>query len=380
MQSPIAGPVGIPIPQATGGEALPAAIASLSNLRTIKQAVYDRTVTFNADNTAVLPDIGYSKVYRVYLEGVINVAMGAGSVTLGDPRRLLRSLGFFVMTSTRIHELPGVEEQLLNNLDFPVIPSKQTFAAAAGNNAFYMEYLVFLPFSEQKMSGLVYKGGGSTYATLRAVFGGIGDILTVAGGATASFTSLNMQIREERIDSEAPQNPRRIQTMVNGKPQDTIIPGRGLWQETSRFIETVVDREENIGGTNRSIPIDMQLGLPYLRIILSSYVSGQIDSGDTLLSGYSLQFENTTTTEDINLNESDRTYREMYRKNRPGGVHVITFRDRTNTDRDTLYTRDLGRFALVLNTGPNAPATINPTTFVRISVQRVRYLEEAARY
>lgn len=380
MRSPVPGAMANPVPQSTGGEALPQALASTQNLRTIRQAVYDRPVTLNAENTAVLPDIGYSKVYRIYVKGNINVTLGAGTATPGDPRKLLRNLGYFVMTSTRIHELPGIDEQILNGLDFPVIPSKQSFGVAAGNNAFYMEYLVFLPYNEKKLTGLVYKGGGSTYATIRAVFGGIGDIVTVAGGASATFTELTMQIREERIDAEAPQNPRMIETVVNGKRQQQMLPGRGLWQETSRFIETVVDREENIAGTNRVIPVDMQLGLPYLRIVLISFLNGNIDSADSMLSGYSLEFENTTTTWDVNLDESDRDYREMFKKNRPGGVHVISFRDKTDTDRDVLYTRDLGRFAIKLLTGASAPTATNPLNYVRFVVQRVRFLEEAARY
>lgn len=381
MRSPVPGAMANPVPQATGGEALPQALASTQNLRTIKQPVYDRPVTLNSENTAVLPDIGYSKMYRIYIRGTIDVTLPAGgSITPGDPRKLLRNLGYFVMTSTRIHELPGIDEQLLNNLDFPVIPSKQQFGLAAGSNAFFLEYVVMLPYDEKKLTGLIYKGGGSTYATIRAVYGGIGDIASVAGGASAAFGSLTMQIREERIDAEAPQNPRLIETTVNGKRQQQMLPGRGLWQETSRFIETVVDREENVAGANREIPVDMQLGLPYLRILMISFLNGNIDSADSILSGYTLEFENTTTTWDINLDESDREYREMFMKNRPGGLHVISFRDKTDTDRDVLYTRDLGRFAIKLKTGPNAPVATSALNFVRFVVQRVRFLEEAARY
>lgn len=379
MQAAVPGAVGVPV-SATGGEALPQAVASLHNLRTIIQGVYDAPVRFNAENVAILPDIGYSKAYRIYFTGTLDVTPGTGTVTAGDPRKLIRNLGYFVMTSTRIHELPGVAENFLNNLDFKVIPSKQNFTVNAGSNQFYMEFVLFLPFSERKMAGLIYKGGGSTYATLRAVLGGAGDILTATGNATAVFSSLNMQVREERIDAEAPQNPRRVQTQVNGRMQETLIPGRGLWQETSRFIETVVDQEVNIAGANREIPVDMQLGLPYLRILLISYLNGNVDSGDTMLSGWRLEFENTTTTWDFNLNESDRVYREMYRKNRPGGLHVISFRDKTDSDRDTLYTRDLGRFAIILKTAATAPATPNPLNQVQVVVQRVRYLNEAARY
>lgn len=374
-------PVGVGVPAATGGEALPTALASLSNIRTIRQSVKDSPLTKNAENTAQLPDIGYSKAYRIYIKGTLNAAAGTGTITLGDPRKLIRNLGYFVMTSTRIHELPGIDESILNSIDFPVIPSKQVFTANAGANTFYMEFIIFLPFSERKMAGLIYKGGGSTYATIRAILGAETDILTLTGNATATLDNLTWNIREERIDREAPQNPRRVVTRgANGQDQEQIIPGRGLWQETSRFIETVVDREEQIAGINRDIDLDMQLGQPYLRIILLSFLNNQLDSADTMISGYQLQFENTTTTWDISLDESDRDYREIFKKNRPGGVHVITFRDKTDTDRDTLYTRDLGRFVVRLRTGPNAPAAVNPLNFVRVVVQRVRYLQEAARY
>jgi hypothetical protein len=124
----------------------------------------------------------------------------------------------------------------------------------------------------------------------------------------------------------------------------------------------------------------MQLGSPYLRIGLVAYADNAVDSLDTILEGYSLRLENTTTIWDFDLDFSDRTFRELYFKDRPGGVHVLSFIDRTASDRDVMYTRDLGRFELVLHTGADAPANDPANNFVRIFVQRLVYLERAAIY
>lgn len=374
------------VPQSfTGGEAIPEAYASTQNLRTIVQPVptaNGRNLGLDAENVIVLPDIGYSKAYRIYVTGEYTITPGTGTATAGDPRQLFRTISYNMMSTTRIHEVNGVGEHIINNLDYPVIPTKQTFTSVAGVNQFYLEFVIFLPFSETKLAGMIYKGGGSTYATLRLVLGNIRDILTLTGNAAAEFTSLRTTVIEDRIDAPAPQNPYMVQVMRNGELVEEMTEGRGFWQETSRFIETFPIREErDIAGAGRDITFDMEVSQPYLRILLISYRDGKVDSGDTILgNGYRIEFENTTTTQYITLDDSDRRYREIFKKNRPGGVHVITYRDLTQTDRDTLYTRDLGRFVVYGMTGPGAPTSASPNSYVQVVVQRVKYLNVAAVY
>jgi hypothetical protein len=265
-------------------------------------------------------------------------------------------------------------------IDNQVLNNKQQFTVAGGNNPFYMEWIVWLPLTEANLMGVVYKGGGSTYPTLEVSTGNVADIVALAGNATASFTDLTLKLYEERIDAEAPRNPERIVVREGNQEVERIIPGRGLWEETSQFIETGEDRIERIGGPNQDISVDLQLGSPYLRIVLVAFKNGQIDSLDDIISSYALRLENTTTIWDIDVDHSDRIWREMFYKQRPGGVHVLSFVDRTASDRDILYSRDLGRLELIIRTGPNAPANATATNWVQIFTQKIRKLEAAAMY
>jgi hypothetical protein len=377
--TPVAGANQVPASY-TGGEAIPEAVSSISNLRTIIQKIYDRPLSLSATTSVEVPNVGYAKCYRVVISGVLAVAVGTGSVTAGDPRRIIANINFQVQSATRLHTLPGIAENILNLIDNQVLNNKQTFAVANGNNTFYMEYIVWLPHTEANLGGIIYKGGGSTYPTLEMTTRAVTDILTLTGNATASFSSLNVQIYEERIDAEAPRNPERVVVREGGNEVERIIPGRGLWEETSRFIETGEDRIERVGGPNQEISVDLQLGQPYLRIILIGYKNGQIDSLDDIVSSYALRLENTTTIWDIDTQHSDRIFRELYYKQRPGGVHSLSFVDRTASDRDIMYTRDLGRFELIFRTGPNTPSNDPANNYVQIITQKLRRLDAAAMY
>ncbi len=379
VQAPIPAPRAM-APSYTGGEAIPEAISSITNLRTIRQKIIDQAARLDGRNRLEIPNVGYAKSYLITLTGTLDVTLGTGTITAGDPRKLVKNLAFNVQSAVDVHELAGVEENLLNMIDFTVVNARQQFTVANGSNAFYLELLLFLPLTEENLNGIIYKGGGSTVPILDLVLGNVGDITTVTGGATRAFSSLNVRVYETRFDAEAPRNPERVVRMVNGQEQEVINPGRGLWQETSQYIETVVDREVRINGPNQDVSVDMQLGSPYLRILMVSYLNNEVDSGDVILSNYQLRLENTTTIWDVDRDFSDRTFRELYFKQRPGGVHVASFIDLVASDRDVIYTRDLGRFELVLRTGPNAPANNPANNYVRIVVQRLVYLERAAIY
>ncbi len=365
-----------------GGESMPMAVSSISNLRTIVDRLQTRALLLNAENVFDIPNLGYSKAYRIFVRGTLTVTIPTGgSVTPGNPRRLFRQIAYMMQSNVRIFELPGVELDLLNNLDFKRTPNKNVFTVNAGDNPFYQEYVVYLPYSEERLGGIIYKGGGSTQATLRLLTGGVTDILALAGGATATFSSLNVDIREDRIDGPAPVNPRERPIIVDGKQQMQYIPGEGFWQETSRFIERQIDQEiRDIAGPNREINVEMQRTQPYLRVILLSYINNQLDATDSLVSGFRTEFENTTRIQNFTLDDSDRRFREMFGVQRPGGVHVLSFRDLVESDRDTLYTDKLGRFQIIATTGPNAPATNNPNSFLRVVVERVKMLDRAAAY
>jgi hypothetical protein len=365
----------------TGGSAIPGALSSIQNTRHVIQETYARQLALGATTPILLSNVGYAKIFRIIVKGTLAVSIGAGSITPGDPRALLRNVAFGVQSGTRLHTLTGIAENLLNLIDNPVLNNKQQFTVANGNNPFYMEWVVFLPYSESNLSGIIYKGGGSTYPTLDITTGLITDILAVAGGATASFTDLTVKVEEERIDGEAPRNPELITTKdAAGREVQSWTPGRGLWEETSQFIETGEDQVLRISGPNTSFPLDLQLGQPYLRIIMIAFNGGQVDSADNIISSFALRLENTTTLIDVDLDFSDRIFREMFYKNRPGGLHVLTFKDRTASDRDILYTRDLGRLELIIRAGPNAPANAGASNFVQVISQKLRKLEAAAMY
>lgn len=362
----------------TGGEDIPRAIESVSNVRTIIQPIYNRAAVLSANNIVEIPKVGYAKVYRVILSGSLTCTPGTGTITAGDPRKLLANIAFSMQGATRIHTVNGILENLINMVDNQVVNNKQTFSVNSGANTFYMEWEVMLPYTEANLGGLVYKGGGATYPTLEVTLGAVTDILALTGNATAAFASLNLKVQEERIDAEAPRSPERVIVTRGNEQVEEIIPGRGLWEETTQFISTFVDRREEIPGPNVQIPVDLQLGLPYLRLFLVSYLNNAVDSGDTILSGYKVRLENTTDMWEFDLDFSDRLYRDLYYKNRPGGVHVISFIDRTASDRDILYSRDLGRLELTLITASTAVA--GSGNFVQLGVQQAVPLQAAAMY
>ena len=374
-----------PIPQSnqlpasyTGGEAMPQAVESVSNLRTIIQKIYDRAAVLDTTTPVEIPKVGYGKTYRVVLTGTLQNTLNTGTITAADPRKLLRNVAFSVQGATRMHTVPGIVENIINAVDNQVLNNKQSFSAAAGAQPFYLEFDVNLPFTEANLGGVVYKGGGSTYPTLDVTLGPVSDIVTLTGNATSVFSSLTLKVYEERIDAEAPRNPERVQVMQNGQTVDQYIPGRGLWEETSQFIQTFVDRREDVSAANQYIPVDMQLGLPYLRIFLFSFLNNQLDANDTLLNGYTIRLENTTDMWDFDLDLSDILWRRLFYKQRPGGVHVLSFIDRTASDRDILYSRDLGRLELGLKTGPAAVS--GPGNYILVVPQVIVPLEAAAMY
>lgn len=379
VQTPIPPPRALP-PAYTGGEAIPEAIQSITNLRTIRQKIADQAAVLGGRNRLEIPNVGYAKSYLLTFTGTLDVTPGTGTATAGDPRKLVKNLAFNVQSAVDIHELGGVEETILNQLDFTVVNAKQTFAVAAGANNFYLELRVFLPLTEENLNGLIYKGGGSTVPILDLSLGNAADIVALTGNATAAFSSLTVRVYEDRIDAEAPRNPEKIVRTVNGRQQEVINPGRGLWQETSQYIETVVDRDVGITGPNQDVSVDLQLGSPYLRILLVAYNNNAVDSTDTILRAVSIRLENTTTIWDIEKDFIDRTYRELFFKSRPGGVWPLSFIDAVASDRDVIYTRDLGRFELRLHTASGAPAGAPQNNYVRVVVQRLVYLERAASY
>jgi hypothetical protein len=63
MVAPRAMPQQVPMAY-TGGEAVPGAISSLSNLRTIIQNIWTRPLALGATTPIEVPNVGYSKAYR----------------------------------------------------------------------------------------------------------------------------------------------------------------------------------------------------------------------------------------------------------------------------------------------------------------------------
>lgn len=379
VMSPMAGPRQVP-ESATGGESIPAAVSSIANLRTVIGTEKQGPLTLGGTQRIEISNVGYAKCYRFVITGTLDVASGTGSVTAGDPRKILKQISFNVQSSTNLHTADGVVENFLNELDTRVVSPKAEFTINEGANTFYMEWTVWLPFTEANLAGIIYKGGGSTYPTVQVSTGIVDDIVALTGDASASFSAFNFALYEERLDARAPRNPEEVIVERNGEEVEETIPGKGLWRETSVFIESGEDKLARISGPNQREPVELQLGQPYLRILMVSYLDNQVDVNDELLRGYEILLENTTKTMAFDVDHSDMLFRKMYNKNRPGGLHVVTFIDRTASDRDVMYTRDLGNFELVLLSGDGVPLDSGSGNYVQIYTQKLRKLTTSAAY
>lgn len=351
---PISQPIGF-----TGGVDLPGVVQSLSNLRILRSEFDSRAFTENQRLNVVIPNVGYIKNLRLIFEGTLTVTLGTGSATAGDPRKLLREVAYSLQSTNRLRALDGIAENIIETLDYQVLNPKQTFTVAGGPNPVYLEWSMQLPISEANLLGISYIGGGTTYAALEITQGAISDIVTLAGGATATLTG-TWRFVMDWIDAEAPRAPREITvTNSDGKPERRTIPGQGLWRETSRIKQTQVLRSQVFASAGQEVAIDLPLGFPYLRIVLISYENNIVDSDDTLIQRARIELQQQSKLRDESVRVFDMIHRQTFFKSRPGGVYVFSFIDMTGSDRDILRTDAIGRMVLWLTAGTATPPATN---------------------
>lgn len=361
----------------TGGEDIPGAISSLSNLRIVPGQVDSQPVRERETARSRLPEVGYGKIFRCVLEGTLDVVLGTGTATAKDPYELVRHLDLTVQNATTITGLPGPMMQFVNDLDRRVLNNRSELTVDAGANRFYLELYIEPVINEQNLLGLVYMAG--TYPYILTSIGTVNDIVELTGDATASFSELNLHIYQERIDAEQPVNPRRVMVGQGENRREEVVPGEGLWEETSKYIQTSVERVVACPGPNQQAMIDLPLGKRYLRIMMIAYRDGVINTDDDLMAGFELWIENNTRFAKYDRINGDMFFRDTYYKERPGGHWVMTYMDRTASDRDILHTQDLGRLQLYMNMADTAPAPADGNE-IYVALQQVVDLTQAAAY
>lgn len=350
--APQATPAGPPI-GATGGYALPQALGAIQPLSTFEVRVDSRTFTTNSNINIDLPRVGYLKSIKIVVKGTLTNTPGTGTITAGDPRNIISQMALVFQGINRVRALSGIGENVIDGLDFPVLAPKQTFSATTGAQTFYMEWTMMLPVSETNLLGVLYVGGGSTYPQLQITSGAENQIVTLTGNATSVLSAATIDTYVEWIDAPAPAPPRTV--TVQGK--QVTYPPKGLWRETLNMKQTQVLTTQVITSPNSQTPIELPRGPVYSRIVLVAFWGGVVDASDQLLIGCNLDVQQITGIGRATNDLFDMRHRQVYFKTRPGGIYVFTFIDKTSSDRDLLYTSQLGKFTLTpLGSAATPPA------------------------
>lgn len=356
MQTPIQTPRG-PSPAAIGGQSVPAGLISQQNLRILRGFIESFNFVAGDRHTTRIPGVGYIKKIHYYLTGTLVIASQAASGTFGDPRKLIRQSTTSFGAANRPHDLDGISENIFNQLDVPVINPKSTWGTGTMANGSYpvaLEFTVNYPISEVNLLGMVYNGGESTYMTHDLSMGQLTDALTLGASGTATLTNGRVEVWFEWVDDVEPIPERE---MVDQQGQTYIEPGQGLWRETSMIKYQQLHTSVELVSANQPFDVDLPRGPIYNRVVLEVYNGTTLDTSDTLLTAGSVQLvsQQIATIRDENLNTLDNDYRITYLKNRPGGVYVLSFLDKTGSGRDLLFSAGLGRIQVKGRLGATTP-------------------------
>lgn len=346
MQSPLQTPRA-PSPAAVGGQDIPSGLISQQNLRILRGFVEGFNYSGGDRKTVKIPSVGYIKQIRYYLTGSIVVAgQSANNGTVGDPRKLIRMSTTSFGAANRPHDLDGVTENLFNILDTPVVNPKSVFPTGGANmpNGTYpvnLEFTVQYPISEVNLLGLIYNGGESTYMTHDISMAPLSDVVVPGTAGTATFTG-RIEVWMEWVDEVEPVPERQ---MYDEQGNAYLVEGEGLWRETSMIKYQQMHASVELVSAGQPYDVDLPRGPIYNRVLLllTTNATGGLDTGDTYLDTVELSTQQIATIRSENQLTLDQDFRTTYLKTRPGGVYVLTFLDKTGSDRDLLFTAGLGR-------------------------------------
>lgn len=363
------------LPAAAGGVDVSAALASVvPGIRKLKKiAVTQNLPATGGKVTLDLPKSSYFQRGVLKVKGTLRIVQPAApaaavTITATDPRKFLSQIKFSLSGSTSPRVLTGLQEDIIDNLDVPVVSANaQVYSAGpAGANssttdtALELEWTLRNTISDQNLYGIPYLGALGTVPQIELTFADPNGSLATPGGAGTTISVINGTVELEmwRVDLPGPVMPQRIAQIVNGKQEFVEVPGQGLYHEASYLLLTRMFDAEDLTGAGTTKTFRLPIGPDYLRIILLAYKGGSLDDETSpLLSEASLIVQQATALETKKIWQFDNEYRQTYLKNRPKGVYVFSGIDATGTDADIYVSRELGNFDLqVVSTNNAVPA------------------------
>jgi hypothetical protein len=270
-----------------------------------------------------LPRVGLLARVFIHFAGTLTITMGAGSATAAprSPWQLVNRVRLLANSTLALIDLTGFGAYTANNLidwagvqsrigsyaraftitdqpqaEPPWIAEVGRFGVAAGANS--VDFTLELPIklTESDPIGLIIAQNPQTTLTLEVQQGAVADLVTLAGGATATLTG-SWSVAVEYF--EAPADPTAM-------PDMTFVH---VWQEQRTPVA-------NTG----EVPIRLLTGDTYLRIAHIVQLNGTLNRADV-------------ERMSIILNDADRPYtvprwlalyrqRRIYGKDLPEGVFV----------------------------------------------------------
>lgn len=350
------------LPAAAGGVDVAQALVSVvPGIRRLKRVIAQQPVPAAGGRVQLdLPKSSYLARSVIRIDGTLRVIQSAGvqTITATDPRNFIQNVTFQMSGTIQPKVLTGLQHDILDNLDVPVVAAnfQQYSAGPAGaassttDTPFSLELTPRFSISDQNLTGIPYLAAPGTVPNIVINFANPDGTLAVKGGAGPTIQLVNATVTLEgwRIDLPSPIAPRS--EMVpdgQGGAHEVTIPGQGLWQESSWIlVSKMADSMDQVPATAFK-KFKLAPGPNYARIVLLAYQGGSLDPETVPLTDHAdLIIQQATTLESKKLWQFDNEYRQVYYRNRPKGVCVFSGIDLTGTDADLYVTGDLGNFDL----------------------------------
>lgn len=367
MSMGVIAPGGLPV-AAGGVNVADALVSAVPGIRKLKKIAVTANLPASGGRVQMdLPKSSYAQKMTLSVRGTLRIVQPGAAVTITatDPRRFLAQINFQLSGSTSPRILTGLQEDIIENLDVPVVSAnKQVYSAGpAGANgsttdtALELEWGIRNTVSDQNLYGIPYLGAIGTVPQLILTFADPNGSLATPGGAGATITVINgtCELSMWRVDLPGPVAPRVVKQTVNGKDQEVTIPGQGLYHEASYLLLTKMHDAEDVSGSGAQKTFRLPIGPDYLRILVLAYKNNVLDDETApMVNDISLIIQQATALETKKIWEFDAEYRQTYLKNRPKGVYVFSGIDSTGTDADLYVSRELGNFDVQINGTANA--------------------------
>lgn len=274
----------------------------------------------------ILPRVGLLARVFLHFSGTLTVTLGAGSAAaaprspwaIGQRIRLLANStlaivdmsGFGSYLANLVTDWAGVEARpgsyaraftITDQPQYepPAIGEVSRFGVAAGANAVDLTFELPIKLSESDPIGLIIAQNPQTTLTLEVTNGVIGDLVTLAGGATATLTgdwSVSVEYFEAPADAAA-------------MPDMTFVH---VWQEQRTAIS-------NTG----AVPVRLLTGDTYLRVVHALQLNGTLNRAD--LERMRIVLNDADTPYSLDRWLALYRQRRIYGKDLPEGVFVHDF-------------------------------------------------------